>query len=282
MDIRIIEERIRQYNPANKQEELNAIKEIAQEIALLGLSRTDFFKHAAFQGGTCLRIAYGLPRFSEDLDFILFLPNSHFKWQNYLHEIQVEFEAFGLALEIKDRSEVSNAVKKAFLKETSFGKVLQLSYKRDRSDTQAIQIKLEIDTNPPLGSEFEPKLLEFPTPFSIVSQSIPSLFSGKLHALLCRGFVKGRDWYDFIWYVTRKSPIHYGFLKEALFQTGPWLGQTIQIDRQWVCEELKRKVQTIDWKQAVKDVEVFIKPREQQSLDLWNASFFEHFIDKLN
>jgi len=281
MDIRIIEDRIRQYNPRSKQEELNAIKEIAQEIALMGLSRAEFFKHAAFQGGTCLRIAYGLPRFSEDLDFILLSPNPHFKWQTYLNEIKLEFESYGLSLEVKDRSEAPNIVKKAFLKETSFGQVLQLAYARDRSDTQVIQIKLEIDTNPPSGSDFEAKLVDFPAPFSIISQSMPSLFAGKIHALLCREYVKGRDWYDFVWYVSRKTQINYSFLQQALLQMGPWKGQQIEVDLQWLREKLQEKVQQINWSTAVKDVEIFIKPRDLQSLTLWNASFFEHYIQKM-
>lgn len=282
MDIRIIEDRIRQYKPASKQEELNAFKEIAQEIVLMGLSRAGFFKHGAFQGGTALRILYGLPRFSEDLDFMLFAANPQFKWQIYLNEIKLEFEAFGLSLEVKDRSEVPNIVKKAFLKESSFGKVLQLAYARDRSDAQAIQIKLEVDTNPPLGSDFETKLVDFPTPFSIIAQTMPSLFAGKIHALLCREYVKGRDWYDFTWYVTRNSSVNYAVLQQALFQLGPWQGLQIPIDRQWVRDALLKKVNEIDWQAAAKDVEIFLRPRELQSLGLWNAGFFAHFIEKLD
>lgn len=282
MDIRIIEDRIRQYKPDSKREELNAFKEIAQEIALMGLSRADFFKHGAFQGGTALRILYGLPRFSEDLDFILFSANPQFKWQSFLNEIKLEFDTFGLSLEVKDRSEVPNIVKKAFLKEASFGKVLQLSYARDRSDVQAIQIKLEVDTNPPLGSNFETKLVDFPKPFSVIAQTMPSLFAGKIHALLCREYVKGRDWYDFIWYVTRKTSINYSFLQKAIYQLGPWQGLQIPIDRKWVCDALQKKVHEIDWRLAVKDVEIFLKPRDLQSLGLWNSGFFEHFIEKMD
>ncbi len=281
MDIRIIEDRIRQYNPKSKRDELNAFKEIAQEIALFSLARGDFFKHAAFQGGTCLRIVYGLPRFSEDLDFILNSHNPSFSWQTFLNDIKLEFESFGLTLEVKDRSQADNVVKKAFLKENSFGKVLQLSYARDSSDVQAINIKLEIDTNPPQGSEFESKFVEFPTPFSIVAQTMPTLFAGKLHALLCRQYVKGRDWYDFTWYVTRKTAINYSFLQHALLQQGPWKGQEITINRDWVCKELEKKVQAINWSTASKDVEIFLQPRELQSLGLWNASFFKHFIEKI-
>jgi predicted nucleotidyltransferase component of viral defense system len=281
MDIRLIEERIRQYNPASKRDELNAFKEIAQEVTLMALSRAEFFKQAAFQGGTALRIVYGLPRFSEDLDFILMTSNPHFVWQKYLYEVQLEFESFGFQLEVKDRSELVNAVKKAFLKENSFGKVLQLSYVRDRSDAQSILIKLEVDTNPPLGSDFETKLVDFPAPFSVVVQSLPSLFAGKLHALLCREYVKGRDWYDFTWYITRNTAINYSLLQQALLQQGPWAGKPISIDRSWVCHELKNKVRSIEWKTASKDVEIFLKPRELQSLALWSVSFFEHFIEKI-
>jgi predicted nucleotidyltransferase component of viral defense system len=281
MDIRMIEDRLRQYKPDSKLEELNALKEIAQEITLLALSRAEFFKQAAFQGGTCLRIVYGLPRFSEDLDFILFTPDTSFAWQRYLQEIQLEFESFGLTLEVKDRSQANSAVKKAFIKENSFGKILQLAYARNRSDVQVIQIKLEVDTNPPMGSDFETKLVDFPTPFSITTQKEPSLFAGKLHALLCREYVKGRDWFDFVWYVARKTPFNPKFLLQALFQQGPWARKNIKISLEWVKEQLQKKVRSIDWRSASKDVEILLKPRELQSLSYWNAGFFEHYIERL-
>lgn len=262
-------------------EELNAFKEIAQEIALLGLSRTDFFKHAAFQGGTCLRIVYGLPRFSEDLDFILFKKDNQFAWKHFLEEIKIEFSSFGFTLEVKDRSEADSIVKKAFLKENSFGKLLKLSYSRDRGETQSISIKLEIDSNPPSGSIFEPKLVEFPIPFSIVTQDLPSLFSSKLHALLCRKFVKGRDLFDFIWYATKKTDINYDFLQAALFQHGPWMGQKQRIDTSWLRRELTKKFRAIDWEVAKRDMRIFLKDRDLSSLDLWGRDFFESFAKNI-
>ena len=282
MDIRIIEDRIRtKYQPKNKREELNAFKEISQEIALMALSRTEFFKHAAFQGGTCLRIVYNLSRFSEDLDFIFFEPKKQFSWKHFLGEIQLEFNSFGLSLDVKDRSEADPIVKKAFLKENSFGQVLQLSYSRDQGDTQAILIKLEVDTDPPLGSVFEPKLVEFPTPFSLVAQDLPSLFAGKIHALLCRKYVKGRDLFDFIWYVTRRVEINYTFLQEALFQQGPWKTRRETVNSSWVRKRLKERLVSINWQAVKRDVEIFLKPRDLASLDLWEFSFFEQFITKL-
>jgi len=282
MDVKIIEDRIKQYGPENKRDELNAFKEISQEITLLALSRANFFKHGAFQGGTCLRIAYGLNRFSEDLDFILYKSDPEFKWHKFLNEIVSEFTAYGLTIDIKDRSKVGNTIKKAFLKENSFGKVLELRYERNRSDIQTITIKLEVDTNPPLGSEFENKILEFPLPFSIITQKTSSLFSGKVHALLCRQYLKGRDWYDFIWYVTRKAKINIELLQNALQQQGPWQNQTVDVDQSWVINSLKEKIENIDWEVAKKDVLNFVKPRERASIDLWNKKLLMHFADKLS
>jgi predicted nucleotidyltransferase component of viral defense system len=281
MEIKIIEDRLRQYNSGNKREELSAFKEIAQEILLMALSRANFFKQGAFQGGTCLRILYGLQRYSEDLDFILYDKNPEFKWQMYCNEIRLEFESYGLSVEVKDRSEVNGTIKKAFLKSDSFGKVINLNYERNRADTQSITIKLEIDTNPPTGSEFENKLLDFPAPFSVISQSPPSLFSGKLHALLCRPYVKGRDWYDFTWYVAHGIQVNYTLLENALKQLGPWQNQSLQINKKWLTDNLREKVATLDWEAAKNDVRNFIKQREQTSIDLWDQNFFMHFVDKL-
>jgi predicted nucleotidyltransferase component of viral defense system len=277
----MIEERIKDYKPASKAEELNLLKEIVQEITLMGLSRAQFFKQGAFQGGTCLRIVYGLPRFSEDLDFILFEPQPNFMWHRFLSEIRLEFEAFGLSVEVKDRSEVEGAVKKAFLKDSSFGQVIKLRYKREKSDPQVVQIKLEIDTNPPGGSNFETQLLDFPVSYSIVSQTLPSLFAGKLHALLCRSYPKGRDWFDYTWYVSRRTAINYEFLQQALYQQGPWAGQQLHVNHEWLIERLSEKVESIDWNRAKRDVEGFLKPLELESLELWTPSFFKQKIQKM-
>ncbi len=278
----ILENRLKQYTLQSKQDELNALKEIFQEIALAALSRTDFFKYAAFQGGTCLRILYGLPRFSEDLDFILLKKNPNFQWSLFLKTMQLEFEAYGLHLEATDRSKVDTAIKKAFLKERSFGQSLTLSYPLNTSDTHNIQIKLEIDINPPEGSTFEVKHLDFPYPFSLTLQDRPSLFAGKCHALLCRKYVKGRDWFDFIWYVTQKTPINYKLLEHTLYQAGPWEKQPVgTFSKNWISEQLHAKILNIDWTEAQQDVARFLKPREAESLKLWSTAFFIHYWEQL-
>jgi len=281
MSIKIIEDRIAYYRPANKRDEINALKEIAQEIALSALSRSGFFKVGVFHGGTCLRIAYNLPRFSEDLDFILYKKDLDFIWQPYIKEIETEFELYDLSLSVTDRSKANQTVKKAFLKENSFGKVLNLQYERNASDKQVITIKLEIDTAPPLGSVFENKIVDFPSPFTITIQNMESLFAGKLHALLCRTYVKGRDWYDLIWYVTRKANINYKLLSAALFQQGSWQGKHLVINKEWLIEHLEKKIKTIDWETARNDVINFIKPHEMHSVQLWKNDFFEDFVKRL-
>jgi hypothetical protein len=274
MEIKIIEERMNEYKPKNKEDELNAFKEIAQEITLSALSRSEFFKYAAFQGGTCLRIVYGLNRFSEDMDFVLLQPNPDFKWSPFLHEIELEFNGYGFHLKVGDRSKASATVKKAFLKEDSFGQILKLTYARTRSDVQVVNIKLEIDTNPPSGSDYEPKVIRFPEPFSIVTQDLSSLYSGKIHALLCREYIKGRDWFDFVWYASKGTEINLLHLKNALFQQGPWKGKELSVDNNWVKKNLKEKIESLDWQIVKNDVRPFLREKQLRTLDLWNKDFF--------
>ena len=282
MSIQIIEARIRSYSPQSKQEEINAFKEIVQSIALSGLSRGGFFKIAAFQGGTCLRICHSLQRFSEDMDFILLKPNKTFTWEPFFKYLQLEFEAYGLELTVQDRSKADQPIKKAFLKDTSFGKILSLIYDRSPSDQQVATIKLEIDSNPPPVSSFETNFLDFPLPFSIVSQDLPSLFASKCHALLCRPYVKGRDWFDFLWYVSTKISLNYGHLEEALKQTGPWQGKEIALTKKWIYSHFAEKINSLDWEKTKKDVENFLKPRDRESLHVWNKELFLATLEKMN
>lgn len=281
MTITIIQQRLKSYQSLSKQEELNALKEIYQEIALAGLARSDFFKLAAFQGGTALRIVHQLRRFSEDLDFVLLKPSRSFQWQSYLKAIEIEFNSFGVNIEIKERADAKGAIKTAFVKEDSFARILELTYDRLPSDEQKITIKLEIDTQPPEGSSFENAFLNYPYPFSILIQDFPSLFASKCHALLCRKYEKGRDWFDFLWYLSKKIPINYLLLKNALYQTGPYKEQEIPYSKKWLHEELKQKVSSLDWKSVKRDVEHFLRPQERKFIENWNGEFFQEQIEKV-
>lgn len=282
MSIDSIQSRLNFYAPKTKQDELNGLKEIYQEIALAALSRIEFFKIAAFQGGTCLRIAHGLKRFSDDLDFILLKPQQTFKWSEYLKALQEELLAFDVQLKVIDRAKVEGRVQPLFLKNGSFGKLLRLSHSRNVSDSQVIQIKLEIDTQPPAGSQYETHFLEYPYPFSYVTQDLPSLFASKCHALLRREYLKGRDWYDFIWYVSNQTQINWLHLQCALVQTEPYKSETFTLTKEWFIDKMGKKIDSIDWKMARNDVSSFIGQEEQKSLNVWDKPFFDHLLNKLS
>jgi hypothetical protein len=219
-----------------------------------------------------------LERFSEDLDFVLREPNPAFDWSDYVSQIKREVEAYGLNFTAKDKSELNATVKKVFLKEDSLGKVLALQYAPRTGPARKIRIKLEVDTNPPSGSGYEIKHLAFPFHASVTVQDLPSLFAGKIHALLCRTYIKGRDWYDFLWYAGRSTPANCQYLTSALRQLGPWQFTDVMADEAWVVKELERKIISLDWERAADDVRNFLPLREQETLDLWSKALF---LDRL-
>lgn len=275
----IIDERLKKYSPETAEEEDDALKEILQEIILNGLSDANFFNEAIFQGGTALRIFYNLGRFSEDLDFILRKPNQKFNWQPYLKAIESICKLYGIYPEVIDKSKLGTPVQKMFLKDNSIGNIINLSFKRNPE--RKLTIKLEIDTNPPLGSISEVKFLDFPLAFPVEIQDLSSNFAGKSHALLCRKYTKGRDWYDFLWYVAQEISPNLEFFTNAINQTGPWAGQNIQIDHHWYLAAFENKINEIDWQLAIKDVDPFLKTRDKKTLNLWNNSFFLDRLSKL-
>ncbi len=266
--------------PTAQQEEL-ALKEIMQEIALASLSRSGFFSKGAFQGGTCLRILYGLDRFSEDLDFILLEEDRSFAWHKFLKNVHDDFSAYGFTMSIKDRSEASETIKRAFLKEESVGFQLEFLEIVNKS-TRKLQIKLEVDVCPPAGSTYEAKFLDFPLNYDLVSQDLPSLFASKCHALLCRDYIKGRDWYDFAWYIARQTNVNYKFLSSALKQVGPWQKQDLAVDKKWLVEHLSKKISSISWEEAKTDVERFLNERARLNLRVWSKEFFLDRLMKLD
>jgi predicted nucleotidyltransferase component of viral defense system len=281
MSVQMIQQRLLNYNCKTDIEEQQAIREITQEVVLAALGRGDFFKQALFQGGTCLRIFYGLNRFSEDMNFILRETNPDFQLKDHIKHLTDELAAYGYNIEITDRDKADVTVKKVFLKDDSLGKVIDLRHANQAGPMAKIRIKLEVDTNPPAGSGHELKYLDFPFVSSVAVQDRPSLFAGKLHALLCREYIKGRDWYDFIWYTGNRTGINYAFLTSAINQLGPWQGQSITVDKAWLLSELERKIVSMNWKQAAEDVRRFVRVAEQPSLDLWSKDLFLGQLDKL-
>jgi len=272
MSVRMIQDRLAEYGCRSTLEEEQALREITQEVVLTALGRTDFFAQAAFQGGTCLRIFHGLPRFSEDLDFALVAPNPGFLLGPYLEAVAAELAAYGYALEIDERDK-AGAVRTGFLKDDSLGGLLRLGYRPSAGPLRKIRIKLEVDTHPPGGARYDMPIMDFPFAAAVRVFDPSSLLAGKIHALLCRPYTKGRDWYDFIWYAARKITINHDLLGSALNQLGPWAGQGVVTNNAWCGRELEAAIGRLDIKAAREDVRRFVKPAEVRSLDLWSRDF---------
>jgi predicted nucleotidyltransferase component of viral defense system len=278
--IDLIQQRLAMYKATDAPAEQQALKEILQEVALYSLWRGAFFDVAAFQGGTSLRILHQLPRFSEDLDFILQTPNANFDWGRYLKPLLAGLTEFGLQSEVLDRSKMDRPVREALLKNDSIGNQLNLKF-APGTNSPTLKIKLEIDVNPPAGSGFAHTYIDFPLDFEVCHQDLRSNLALKIHALLCRRYLKGRDWYDFNWYVRQKVAPNLPHLQAALRQAGPWKDQPLEINRQWVIDRLMEKIAAIDWKAAAADVERFLGPAERDSLALWSKRFFTTRAEQL-
>jgi predicted nucleotidyltransferase component of viral defense system len=277
----VLATRLREYAPADTLEQENVLQELMQHYVLASLSRAGLFQEAMFHGGTCLRIIYKTHRFSEDLDFLLKKPNASFQWQPYLERVQHDCARMGLHFELQDRSNAATAVRKAFLKTDSIGKVLRIDLPFERHQVKRIRIKLEVDSNPPAGSLFETSYIAFPTTTPITTQSLQSGFATKTHALLCRGYDKGRDWYDFIWYVSRRARPDLNLLQNALHQQGTWAGTAVDVTPRWCIAALRDAIDRVDWRAARNDLQRFLPHGEQASLSHWDATLFRFHLDRL-
>ena len=279
---RVLGARIREYAPANQVEQENVLQELMQHYVLSSLSRAGLFAEAMFHGGTCLRIVFAMNRFSEDLDFLLKRPDPDFRWQGYLESVRKDCAQEGISFEAQDKSQAGTAFQKAFLKTDSIGKILALDLPFERDQSRKIRIKLEIDINPAAGSTFTTSYITFPVTAPLTTQSLESGFALKLHALLCRSYVKGRDWYDFVWYVARKIKPDLDLLRHALHQQGPWAGQTVTVTRRWVDENMEAVIRRIDWGTARADIQRFLPLREQAGLRAWSTDFFLNQLARMN
>ena len=277
----VVAAKLGEYDLGNAVEQENALQELMQHYILASLSRAGLFAEAMFHGGTCLRVVYGINRFSQDLDFLLKKPNPHFVWQSYLARVQRDCAQEGIDFEIQDKSDVDEAMCRAFVKTDSIGKVMTLGLPYGRQAQRKIRVKLEIDTNPPAGSHFETSYLSFPTTAPITVQSLASGFATKSHALLCRTYTKGRDWYDLVWYVGRRIEPNLELLANALLQQGPWKNEKQEITVTWLLNALRDKIGTIDWRVARSDVQRFLPTKEQEGLQVWSENFFLHQVARL-
>jgi len=271
---KILSARLALSAPANAIEQENVLQEILQQYILAGLSRAGFFREAVFHGGTCLRILHGMNRFSEDLDFLLKQPDLAFRWQPYLEFLQKDAAHDGSLLEVQHKSRAGIAGQKAFLKNDSIGKILLLELPFERHRAQKIRIKMEIDCRPPAGSAFLTQFITFPVTLPVTTQTLESGFALKLHALLSRPYVKGRDWYDFLWYSARGIQPDLALLQNALQQQGPWADQSIQVTLSWLYDRMAAVIAALDSRAAQNDVQRFLPTSEQEGLRVWGIDLF--------
>ena len=275
-----IEQMLKNYQIENIYDQKNAMKEIMQEIVLCGLSRAGFFQKAAFYGGTALRIFYGLDRFSEDLDFSLVTAAPDFDLTVYFPVLDKEVRAFGLHVTIQEKEKTKESnIRSAFLKGNTKEHLL-LFYADEKlagsvARSEVVKIKFEVDINPPEYAGFEHKYQLLPTPYEVNLYDMPSLFAGKIHAVLCRAWksrIKGRDLYDYVFYLSRGSVVNQKHLRARLLQSG-FISEDVECTLPELRHMLYERFDTIDFRQAKQDVEPFI--RDTASLNMWNADFFK-------
>jgi predicted nucleotidyltransferase component of viral defense system len=269
---------LERYQRRSAEDHVNALREILQEIALCGLWRAKFFEHAAFYGGTALRVLYGLDRFSEDMDFSLLAPADGFDLAPYCGAVEEELISWGFPATVTVKGKTArSAVESAFLKANT----RQLLLTIDAGDVASVihgrrelKIKLEVDTDPPPGFSTETKFLLQPIPFSVKAYDPPSLFAGKMHAILCRGWgarSKGRDWYDLVWYVGRGTSLDLAHLEARMRQSGHY-DDDAALDESAFRSLLARRIEDLDIAAVRSEVERFLL--DPATVSVWSRSFF--------
>lgn len=279
----MIKEWIAEYKPITAEDYKQALREIMQQIALAGLYRGGFFNKAAFYGGTALRIFYHLNRFSEDLDFSLLQADDDFTIEPYLNVIEEEFLAQGMKISINTKKkQTSSNIDSAFLKNETLWSELNLDAVIPQiglQQTVGIKIKIEIDTQPPLGFETEEKLLLQPYSYYVKVFKIEDLFAGKMHALLFRKWgnnVKGRDWYDMQWYIKKGVSLNlHHFLLRAK-DSKDWKKESIS--EQEFRQLLSDRIEYVSIEMAKQDIQRFIA--SQSEFSIWSKTYF-HDLAKL-
>lgn len=282
----LIEEMLKNYEVQTSYDKKNAMKEIMQEIVLCGLSRAGFFRKAAFYGGTALRIFYGLDRFSEDLDFSLMEEDLEFDLKTYFPILENEIRAYGMNVTITEKEKRKRSdIRSAFLKGNTKEHLLLFyadeTLAKSVPNSEVIKIKFEVDVNPPAYVGFEHKYRLLPMPYEVNLYDAPSLFAGKIHAVICRAWktrVKGRDLYDYVFYLSRSIPVNLQHLRERLLQSG-YITEKNECTLEDVKRMLRDRFENIDFQQAREDVMPFI--RDSSILKLWSADFFTQITNTL-
>lgn len=281
-----IEQMLERYACQTRDDYVGALREILQQVALLGLWRGKFFEHAAFYGGTALRVLYGLDRYSEDLDFSLLKPAADFSLGSYADALRRELASFGFDVSFESRKRNSRtAIESAFLKANTLQQLIVVKAPapatRPMHAGEVLKIKLEVDTDPPSGFETESRAVLLPVPFAVRTYSLPDLFAGKMHAVLCRKWmtrIKGRDWYDLVWYVGHHPQLRLRHLESRMRHSGDWCSPA-RLARADLLELLRGAIARLDVEQVRQEVERYLK--DKSSLDLWSREFFMQIVERV-
>ena len=268
----IYDQMVAEYQQQASTSTPNVEQEVMQKIALAGLSRGGFFKHAAFYGGTCLRLFHQLPRYSEDMDFTLREKSSNVHLEDFFPYIIEEFHLAGheVVIQKKDKK-MFGRVESAFLKENT--EVFDIKFQTKKT----VKVKIEMDTDPPLGFETENLPLSRPYPFVVRCVTLSDLYAGKMHALLYRNWktrVKGRDWYDFQWYVANRVPLNFEHLQKRIREFNDE-----DITKERFMEMLHEKLSTTDIESVKQDVRGFIF--NQRDIEIWSNEYFLKLADMM-
>ncbi|MCD4729100.1 MAG: nucleotidyl transferase AbiEii/AbiGii toxin family protein [Bacteroidales bacterium] len=269
----VFDQMMSRYELKTTEDKHNAVHEVMQQITLAALYRVGFFEKAAFYGGTCLRIFHNLQRFSEDLDFSLLEKNVNFSLEGYFDAIINEFSAHGREVVITRKTKTKNTtIESAFLKDNS--EIYNIEFQTQRS----IKIKIEVDTNPPLGFNTEYKLLLLPFSFMTRCFNLSALFAGKMHAFLFRNWkkrVKGRDWYDLEWYVRNEHKLNFSHLKERCIQSGHVKAEDFTLEE--FTRLLKKRIRDTNIDMVKADVGPFV--RDANDLTIWSTDYFLNLVE---
>ncbi|MBI1883447.1 MAG: nucleotidyl transferase AbiEii/AbiGii toxin family protein [Chlamydiae bacterium] len=250
---------------------LNIIREYLQVLVLKSIFQSKWGTHLSFMGGTCLRICYDLKRYSEDLDFCLDEPSKAYDFSKMVYHSQYDLGLLGISAEVNIHDD--KIVQKAFLRVAHLKEILEL--KTFRKD-QKLHIKLEVDRHPPRLKKEERESFfvnRFQEIFPILKHNLPTLFSGKVLAILQRPYARGRDYYDLIWYLSRKTPVNLNYLNRG-YKGEPF--------KSWqdVLTSLKKKVEEVRSRTLLKDIDRFLEDPQERQWIFQYQNLFRQLIEE--
>jgi len=283
---KVLERMLSRYTLSNSRDAVNAVREIIQEIALYGLWQGGFFRETAFYGGTALRILYGLDRYSEDMDFSLLKKDANFSFEPYREPLLNVLGDFGFDVQFLPRVKPSNGgVWSAFLKGDTLSHMMVIGIPEEIPRTalirKTLKIKIEVDIDPPGGFKTERRPVLDPISYTVKVYERPSLFAGKMNAVLFRRWkkrVKGRDWYDMVWYLQNRIPVNLAHFEAKMRQSGDW-DKTRSLSESDFIKFYNTRAAELDVEKALEDVIPFL--RDTGNIEkVWSNDFFISLADK--